>query len=157
MHKVKQFFSCKTCIFAWVKIFWKGEGKGPIGRPLKQQPQQPADFQPTEVPNHSPALLAEEMICDALKQGGNTSLFSISASYPAWCRDVWETEWYYPRPLSHLGLFIHACARTLLCTHAGTQTHPSPLLYKILLAEERHRKSSKPLFIQITILQQLHV
>lgn len=71
--------------------------------------------------------------------------------------EMWEAEWYHPHPLSHLGLFTYACARTLLRRHAGMRTHPSPLLHKILFAQERQTKSSKPLFIQNTVLQQLHV
>jgi len=60
----------------------------PIRLPLKQQTQQLANLQPTEVPNFSPAFLAEEISCGGLKQLADTSLLPISASYPAWCRDM---------------------------------------------------------------------
>lgn len=92
----------------------------PISFPLKQQAQRVANLQPREMPNLSPALLAEEISCDALKQLGNTSLFPVSASRPAWCSDMREAEWYCPHPLSYLGLFIYVHTRMRTCRHADS-------------------------------------
>lgn len=136
MHKVTQIVNYKTCIFAWARISWKGEGQG-AATSHQLPPFQTDNAACCKSPAYRstkpfPALLSGEISCVALKQLRNMSQFPVSASYPAWCT---EAEWCMPTASLIWDcsfMQVHTQPHAHVPVHKPVHFHP-----KILFAEER--------------------
>lgn len=133
MRKVTQIFNYKTCIFAWARISWKGEGQD--AATLHRPPSFPAASAACWIsPAYRsakpfPALLAGEIAVLLWSSWGpcHNLLFQLLTQLGAQ-----KQNGACPLPLS-FGT-VHVCTHSLTCRH----TNPSiSILPKILFTEER--------------------